>query len=187
MIAQANVTLPELVEDLNLVLAPPAGGLSWWWIVAGIIAVLALVVPLYLTFRPRKPLAEGGATPKPDPAEIALRRLDALKSALAGFTQREAAIELAAILRDYICERFDIRAPYQTTGEFVRHLGPSDLFPADQSQSVVDLLNTFDLVKFATVILQDDALQPWIAYVGDFVRLTRQRPEPAADPEAPHG
>jgi len=69
----------------------------------------------------------------------------------------------------------------------VRHLGPSDLFPADQSQSVVDLLNTFDLVKFATVILQDDALQPWIAYVGDFVRLTRQRPEPEADPEAHHG
>jgi len=100
MIAQANVTLPELVEDLNLVLAPPAGGLSWWWIVAGIIAVLALVVPLYLTFRPRKPLAEGGATPKPDPAEIALRRLDALKSALAGFTQREAAIELA--LREHL-------------------------------------------------------------------------------------
>ena len=187
MIAQANVTLPELVEDLSLVIAPPAGGLSWWWIAAGIVAILALVVPLYLTFRPRKPAAEEGAAPKPDPAEIALRRLGMLKSSLAGLTQREAAIELAAILRDYVCERFEIRAPYQTTGEFVRHLGPSGLFPADQSQSVADLLNTFDLVKFATVILQDDALQPWIGYVEEFVNRTRQRPDPAADTEAPHG
>lgn len=187
MIAQIPVTLPDLVEDLSLVNGPSAAGLHWGWIVAGIVAVLALLVPLYLAFRPRKPAVEAGAAPKPDPAETALRRLGALKSALAGLTQREAAIELAAILRDYICGRFDIRAPYQTTGEFVRHLGPSRLFPSDQSQPVVDLLNTFDLVKFATVILQDDALQPWIVSIEEFVERTRHRQEPAADPEAPHG
>jgi len=178
MIAQA---LPQLVEDLDLVTAPVAGALHWGWIMAAVVALLALLIPLYLTFRQRAAQTAGaGQQPEIDPGLLASERLKLLRKSLPAMTQREAAIELASILRDYIASRFAIRAPYQTTGEFIRNLGLAHHFPADRSQAVTDLLSTSDLVKFATGVLNEGALEQWIEYVADFVRNT-EPPTPATE------
>jgi len=170
----AELQLPELVEDLDLVTAPAEGGGYWLWLAAGVLAAIALAVPLYLALRRRRAaLAEdGSAAPRPDPAIAARQRLGVLRAELASLSQREAAIELAAILRDYICDRFDIRAPYQTTTEFVQSLGIADHFPATRSDAVVELLRTTDLVKFATGILETQTIEQWIDYVAEFVETT---------------
>lgn len=179
MIAQADAVLPDLYEDLDLVNAPiESGGYGLWWI-AGVLALLALAVPLYLAFRRRRGDTGAQAAPPPDPAIEARRRLDALRSGMSGMTRREVAIELAGLLRDYICDRFDIRAPYQTTTEFVRSVGIADHFPRTRTEAVVDLLRTTDLVKFATGILEAETVGRWIEYVTEFVETTTAQAEQA--------
>jgi len=182
-----NLNLPELVEDTGLVTAPVETGLSWWWYVALAVALVAILVPLYFAFRPRRKGAAGEVkAPKVDPSILANQRLQALRQQLPDMSHREAAIELASILRDYVADRFEIRAPYQTTGEFIRNLGIAEHFPPEQRESVVSLLQTTDLVKFATWILDHGSIGQWIDYTEDFVRNSRPPAEPATQ-EKPRG
>jgi hypothetical protein len=52
-------------------------------------------------------------------------------------------------IRVYLEERFDFRAPEQTTEEFLRELGETNLLSAEQKESLGKFLENCDLVKFA--------------------------------------
>ena len=93
----------------------------------------------------------GGAL-LPRPYEIALERLDKLlRSDMLDKGQvREFYFELTALLRTYIEGQFSLRAPEQTTEEFLAELRKSLAF---NPQTARDLLRRFlehgDMVKFA--------------------------------------
>ena len=53
------------------------------------------------------------------------------------------------IVRFYLEERFDFRAPERTTEEFLRELGETNLLLPEQKESLGNFLESCDLVKFA--------------------------------------
>ncbi len=56
---------------------------------------------------------------------------------------------LSAILRGYIERRFSLRAPEQTTGEFLEIIQDYALFTPDQKRLLREFLQACDMVKFA--------------------------------------
>ncbi len=58
-------------------------------------------------------------------------------------------VELTGIVRRYIERTTEIRAPQQTTEEFLREVSRRQTFPADESLRLKRFLESADLVKFA--------------------------------------
>lgn len=86
-----------------------------------------------------------------DPQKEALNALDSLKSKR--FVERglfeEFYVELTLIVRSYIEKKFKIKAPEQTTQEFLQELIEKKLFEAEMNLHLEDFLKFADLVKFA--------------------------------------
>ncbi|MBI5366628.1 MAG: hypothetical protein HZA54_06300, partial [Planctomycetes bacterium] len=101
------------------------------------------------------------------PSERALRELDALLARgpaaldLTGFY-----VELTAIVRRYIERTRGVRAPEQTTEEFLREIGRHEAFAADERERLQRFLESADLVKFA-------ALRPVPGDVAESLRRAR--------------
>ncbi len=86
----------------------------------------------------------------PTPQELAAEELRALLAS--GLMDRDVKlwyVELTAIVRRFIERTTGIRAPEQTTEEFLREIGGRDAFPADTGRRLRSFLETADLVKFA--------------------------------------
>lgn len=114
--------------------------------VAGVAAMAALAVLLLRRRRERPaPLAE---TPPHERALQALARLRASGWMESGDVQA-FYVELSAIVRRYLEERFGLRAPEQTTEEFIRSASTSRLLTIEHQLSVTQFLEQSDLVKFA--------------------------------------
>ena len=89
--------------------------------------------------------------PPPPPHQRAHQALDRLLAS--GILERgELALffrELSDILRRYIEERFSVRAPEQTTEEFLLAITAMPSFRAADQKLLQDFLSHCDLVKFA--------------------------------------
>ena len=110
-------------------IALAGGGLIWWW-----------------RARRRKASRE---TP-PQPREMAYLELQALLEAdLAVKDVKLYYVELTAVVRRYIERTTGIRAPEQTTEEFLREIGTVAAFSEQEAQRLKDFLESADLVKFA--------------------------------------
>jgi hypothetical protein len=147
----------SILSETNAVLQPPKGPAnwparipSWLWVLPMIALIAALAGWLVRRFlsKPRTILQ----IPPPEPAhERALRALRALKNK--GWIETENAepfyIELSAITRRYIEDRFGIRAPELTTEEFIREAARSTLLTGPQQDLIKNFLEQADLVKFA--------------------------------------
>jgi hypothetical protein len=85
------------------------------------------------------------------PHEVAM---NALRDLLAkGWIESENSepfyIELSAIVRSYLEDRFGLRAPERTTEEFIREAVTSRLLSSDHQMLTSEFLEQCDLVKFA--------------------------------------
>jgi hypothetical protein len=180
---ETEISAPVIREDLTLVTAPDASAIPWIWMVVGMLALVALLLPLYLAFRPKRVVPDIETTPPaPDPAIEARERLRALRKQLPVLPVREVAIECSAILRDYVSGRFNIRAPYQTSAEFLKQMQSTDGFPADDVESVSDVLMACDTFKFAGGMLAQGTLDPLLDEVEELINHTTpvDAPEPKA-------
>ncbi|MDG1896098.1 MAG: hypothetical protein P8J37_14440 [Fuerstiella sp.] len=118
---------------------------AWLWSVGGII----LLVGGYLMVRRRR---RGSATDEPrvSPQELANRELRELISRKLSETNVKAFfVELTGIVRRYIERSTGVRAPEQTTEEFLREVSANSLFPQDTNTRLAAFLESADLVKFA--------------------------------------
>jgi hypothetical protein len=146
-------------------------------------AVLVLALILFLLNRPfrRKKRAIRKEEKKliVRPAhEIALERLQSLrKEALwqrgdvKGFQTA-----LSHIVREYLENRFAIRALESTTGEIIRDLGTQALDDSDR-EVLRDLLSIADLVKFARAKPDEDIHEQFLDRAVAFVEKTRKQEE----------
>jgi hypothetical protein len=117
---------------------PPFPWLAWSLGLAA--AVAALVVFLRMQrARPAPPAPAPAAPPPPGPHERALARLAALRGRAAGDAE-PFYVEAADIVREYVGERFRLRAAEMTSEELVAAL------PHGQLET---FLRICDLVKFA--------------------------------------
>jgi hypothetical protein len=123
---------------------------SGWLILvgAGVLLVVAAILLVFLTRRRHM----GDRTAPSLPAwEIALNRLRELQQRdLPGVGKLEAFyVDLSAILRYYIEDRFQIQAPEQTTPEFIEAASKYGVFSEAQETFLADFLRQCDRIKFA--------------------------------------
>jgi YD repeat-containing protein len=122
----------------------------WVWGLA-LVALIALVASILLVRFLSQPRTILQQAPPPPPHEVALRALRALMKK--GWIESEDVepfyVELSGIVRRYIEDRFQLRAPEQTTEEFIREATTSNVLSMDHQQLTRDFLEQSDLVKFA--------------------------------------
>jgi hypothetical protein len=133
--------LKEIAEPVDM----PA---PWWPCVAGGVALAALLAALLWWRRKR---LEREAIPPPSPHEVAFAELEKLLAS--GLLEKGEAklfyLRLSNVLRHYIEDRFGLRAPEQTTEEFLAELQRGQPFAPKHNESLQAFLEHCDLVKFA--------------------------------------
>jgi hypothetical protein len=108
-----------------------------------------------------------------------LRRLDDLeaKDYISRQQHERLHVELSAILRYYIENRFGLRAREQTTEEFIREIRYDPHFATEQQAILQQFLGLADLVKFATYDPGSDASRDAMNTVRYFIESTRKTNE----------
>ena len=115
------------------------------------------------------------------PYEIALARLEEARSLIQPEHAREFSIAVSEIMRQFIEERFRVRAARRTTEEFLHDLlDPSDALLTSHRELLADFLQHCDLAKFARWILSIEEMETMLASAQTFVRETARPLAPDA-------
>jgi len=153
-----TTTAEEFLRTLPRTLDPKAPGpaelpgdllpMPFPWAIWTLVVVAALVATTVLVRRRmrRTPVAPStptaAAAPAPLPHERALRRLAELRARVAA-SPAEVHVEASSVVRDYVRERFDVRAAQMTSEQLTAAMSAS-LRPR-----LADVLARCDAVKFA--------------------------------------
>jgi hypothetical protein len=138
------------LTDLRGPAAPVRVGwyVPWWAWVAVAVFVVAVLLLTWLKYRKRREIAVAAVVLTPE--DLANRELDALAaSGLAATDVKQFFVALTLIVRRYIERTKRIRAPEQTTEEFLREVSRTKTFDQDTTQKLRYFLESADLVKFA--------------------------------------
>ena len=148
-----KITVTSVLDDPENAELRDIGGpvdipAPWWlWALGGLAAAAA--VAGYILWRKRK--REAAAPPPPLPHETALAALRVLlaeelpaKGVYKPFYRR-----LSGLLRRYMEDRFGLRAPEQTTEEFLEAMRGSHAIERAHKDLLKDFLHHADMVKFA--------------------------------------
>jgi hypothetical protein len=147
------------------------------WYVAGAVAALAGIgFGLYRLLNRRRKVPQ---TPLRPAHEVALEALARLQRArlLEQQQQAEFYVQLSNIVRAYLEQRFNLRAPEMTTEEFLQVAKENRQLPVEYRGSLTQFLSEADLVKFARYVpAADDAERAYQA-ARQFVESTALRTE----------
>lgn len=114
------------------------------------IAVAAIAAAAAAYWLHRRKAAREAVKHIPTPAELAYEALQRLReSHLAERDAKLYYVELTGIVRLFIERTRGIRAPEQTTEEFLREIAHREAFPREESMRLRNFLQAADLVKFA--------------------------------------
>jgi hypothetical protein len=150
-----------------------------WLVVLGSALVLALVAVVAFLRRKRRPVAVRRQTPE-EIARAALAQLLAENLPGRGLV-KEFYLRLTGIVRQYVEDTTGIRAPEQTTEEFLRDMRSRAVFSPDRSVRLAEFLEAADLVKYAAWQPESGQIDQAITRAHEFVNL---QPAPAPAPAA---
>ena len=148
----------------------------WWaWLALPVVAVIGLVL-----WRRRRRMAIEPLTVHLSPAEIAQAALAELllENLPAQARFQEFYLRLTGIVRHYIEGTTGLRAPEQTTEEFLRAMRAQQLFGAEQAVRLQDFLEAADMVKYAGQEPTSEQLEMSTLRAREFIEL--RSPEMAA-------
>jgi hypothetical protein len=129
---------PEPVSD--------AFATGWFIALAG--AGIVAIVLIFLCRRRKRRVIEPRRLTPEEIAHAALAAL--LQEDLPGRGMiKEFYLRLTGIVRQYIEDTTGLRAPEQTTEEFLRDMRSRDTFPPDRSVRLAEFLEAADMVKYA--------------------------------------
>lgn len=115
------------------------------WTLA-ICAAIGLLLAAFALANHRKP----PAAPPLTPGEIAASELQELRaSGIEKSDAKEFYVQLTGIVRRYVEGTTGVRAPEQTTDEFLREIAQRRLFSSQEQTRFGDFLESADLVKYA--------------------------------------
>ena len=92
-------------------------------------------------------------------------------------------VELTHVVRRYIERRHAIRAPRQTTEEFLRAAAESGRFPPETLSRLRAFLESADLVKFAGVAASDETARAAVASARAYLEAEPKEDEPSPGKE----
>ena len=165
----AKADLKPPLGELGPRQAPPAP--RWPWVVAALILLAAaspFAIKAWLSWR-RKARQQSAY-------EIARARLQRLLDSPRPTAEQIDAfyVELSGIVRKYLEDRFDLRAPELTTEEFLVSVGESPDLSKEHQALLREFLRQADLVKFARVQPSDDDVERSIEAAWWFLEETRE-------------
>jgi hypothetical protein len=148
---------------------PRVSGMAWviGAVVAGLLAIVAGIV--VMRRRKRRPVE----APRQSPEEIArgaLERLLAENLPARGLI-KEFYLRLTGIVRQYVEDTTGIRAPEQTTEEFLRDMRSRQAFPPERSGRLAEFLEAADLIKYAGQQPEEGQIDEAISRAQEFVGL----------------
>ncbi len=146
-----------------------------------IILLLIIILVLFIVIKKKRGHKESRIPPPPPAHQLAYEALSALKRKDHFKTGkiREYYFELSDILRHYMENRFDLRAPEMTTDEFLAALKSSSSLSAEQKGLVRDFLSHCDMVKFAKYLPPDTEAETSYESAKRLVDETRKYPAEA--------
>lgn len=139
-------------------------------------ALAAIFAGLWYWQKTRKP--EVWTAPQLKPWQVAQNRLTELESRRLPHQGRHDVyyVDLTAILRYYIEDRFHLRAPERTTPEFLEEASRAGVLNEAQQQFLAQFLRHCDRVKFARHEPAFDEMEKNLAAVRQFVLETTPSP-----------
>ncbi len=84
---------------------------------------------------------------------------------------KEFYLRLTGIVRQYVEDTTGIRAPEQTTEEFLRDMRSRAVFPPDRSVQLAEFLESADLIKYAGQQPGEGQIDQAIARAHEFVNV----------------
>ncbi len=150
---------------------PPAARRWPVFAVAGGLA-LALAAAWWLTRARARPSPGTTLVPPHTAALRALARLRTAPRASPAEIER-FYVEVSAVLRTYLEDRFGLRAPERTTEEFLRELESGDRLARDHRAELERFLSHCDLVKFAAHVPAETEHLATFLIAETFVERTR--------------
>lgn len=173
-----NLTPPPM-SDIRDIREPYviSDGSVWMW---GLLALLVVAALVYWFWRrkQRGPVAPPAPPPMPPHIRAKLRLAEALTLI---HDPKPFCISVSDAVRYYLEERFELRAPEQTTEEFLRELRRTDRLQPHHKESLGNFMGSCDLVKFAKYQPGEGELR---ALHGSAVRLVEET-APVAPETAP--
>jgi hypothetical protein len=146
------------------------------WIVAlALGGVLAIALVTVLRRRKRRPIEPRRQTPE-QIAQAALALLLSENLPARGLV-KEFYLRLTGIVRQYVEDTTGIRAPEQTTEEFLRDIRSRAVFSPGRSVQLAEFLEAADLIKYAGQMPVEGQIDQAIARAREFVNL---QPAPTA-------
>ena len=145
-----------------------------WFVV--VLAALALAGLLWKFFWRKKPLPAAPPRPAWDVALARLHELRLRNLPIQGQTERYY-VDLSAILRYYLEDRFGLRAPEQTTPEFLDAAAQNGSLTAEQQEFMALFLRHSDRVKFARHEPSVVEMEQRLAEAERFIENTVPRPD----------
>lgn len=161
-----------VIADIEDVIEMPQEASYWWlWAIGSTGFITAIVGWLCLR---RKRYSKLVRIFKPA-HEIAYKRLRALvkDDLIKAGKIKEFYERISNILRHYIEDRFDLRAPERTTEEFLIELQWADDLTAPDKDNLGEFLRHCDLVKFAKHNPTNEQIQQTFNLVKDFIDVTK--------------
>jgi Domain of unknown function (DUF4381) len=153
-------------EDIRDIRGPKAIAPAWL-VPVSIAAAIALALGAYAYWRWRRRLR----AVRPLLAfEVALQRLEQIRSLMRPAEVREFSIAITDIIRSYIEERFQVTATHRTTEEFLHDLlRSSEATLASHRELLAEFLQQCDLAKFAGMSLSQQIMESLHASARSFV------------------
>lgn len=146
VVGEAAPSLSDLKPSVGPVELPSRGPPGSVWIFSGIGAGIIAIL-IWLVLRRRR---QASQEPPLSPQQLACLELDRIISRrLAETDVKEFYVEVTGVVRRYIERSTGVRAPEQTTEEFLREIVSNSVFTDDEQRRLQQFLESADLVKFA--------------------------------------
>lgn len=167
--------LGDQVPDLaNLEpMVPPqqlAGASQWTWVLIGTGLLAAVLFGVWLLRRRKVRVKEPRRLTAEEIAHAAM--LGLLSENLLGQGLfKDFYLRLTGIVRQYIEDTTGLKAPEQTTEEFLRDMRSKNVFPAERSVRLKEFLEAADMVKYAGQQPGEEQIELSIARAREFIDL----------------
>lgn len=146
VVGSKTPSLADLQPRAGPVELPRSAASPFWWLLpAALVAGAGGLIVWWRRYRLREALV------KPlSPRELAYQELQQLiENGFAGGNVKLFYVHLTGIVRRYIERTTGIRAPEQTTEEFLHEISAGKIFTGDERQRLRGFLEAADLVKYA--------------------------------------
>jgi hypothetical protein len=152
---------------------PRRGGAIVWLAAAAVLLVGSGAVVFFILRRRRKAIPPERRIPAHVLAFEELRKLREMNLIEQGRI-KEFYIAISNIMRFYIERRFGVRAPEQTTEEFLEAVSKDHLFDSPTRSTLKQFLSHCDMVKFAKYEPEMEQIQKTVDVTRDFIEQTKQ-------------